>query len=150
MSSSLQNQVSGSSKSLSLLNSGFFSGGEFPNFIGLKTGSCFLFKKFRIKFTQVSKIGFVVLGKVLADKQFYFAKSCFVAKFIFCKVRSPKSASRFLAKVLASLVQALSPGSFFSGKLFFWQSQFLAKVLASPQLLRSANSKLISLAKSGL
>ena len=69
-------------------------------------GSGICFKKFRVKLAQVSKIGFTVLVKVLASKQVHLAKSVFVAKVIFCKIKSPKLASRFLAKVLASLVRA--------------------------------------------
>jgi len=56
----------------------------------------------------------------------------------------------FSAKVLASLVQVFSPGLFFSGKVHFWQSQFLAKVSASPRLWRFGKSISFSKTKSGL
>ena len=101
---SLQNQVSGFSKSFGLFKSGLLAVVIFQNFIGLKIGSCFWFKKFRVKFAQVSKISFKVLVNVSASKRFHLAKFVFVAKVIFCKVRFPKLASRFLAKVSAGLV----------------------------------------------
>jgi len=59
------------------IKSGFFSGGSFPSFCFLKIGSSFCFKKFWVKFAQASKIGFNVLVKVLASKQFHLAKSVF-------------------------------------------------------------------------
>ena len=77
----------------------------------MKIGSCFWFNKFRVKFAQVSKIGFVVLGQVLASKLFHFAKSVFVAFVLFGQVKFLKSASRFSVKVLASLVRAFLPSS---------------------------------------
>jgi len=117
-----------------LFKSGIFSGGYFPSFGFSKIGSRFWFKKFRVKFAQVSKIGFVVFGQVLVSKRFHFAKSVFhglrfvwssqVSKIGF-KVFS-KSFGKFGSGFFASLI--------FSGKTFFLQSQFSAKVLASSRL----------------
>ena len=95
---------------------GFFSGGGFPSLCFSKIGSCFWFKKFRVKFAQVSKIGFVVFAQVLASKRFHFAKSVFVACVSLGKVRFVKLASRFFVKVWVSLVRAFLPGSFFLAK----------------------------------
>jgi len=73
-----------------------------------------------------------------------------MACILFSKVRFLKSASRFLAKVLASLVRAFLPGLFFLASFVFSQSQFLAKVSASSQLWHFGKSISFSMAKSGL
>ena len=62
------------SKLFDSIKSGTFSGGDFPNFIGLKIGSCFWFKKFHFKLAQVSKIGFVVFGQGFGRQAVSFCK----------------------------------------------------------------------------
>jgi len=89
-------------------------------------------------------------SKVLASKGFYRSKFAFVASIHFRQSQVSEIGFSFSAKVSASLVQAFLSGSFFSGKVHFWQSQFLAKVSASPGLWRFSNSVLASMAKSGL
>jgi len=49
----------------------------FQVFVSRKSAHVFWFKKFHFTFSQVSKIGFKVLVKVFASKQFHFAKSIF-------------------------------------------------------------------------
>jgi hypothetical protein len=99
---------------------------------------------------QVSKIGFVILVKVRASRRFHFAKSIFSGLRSFWQSQALKISYIFFSEVSASLGQVFSSGLFFSGKVIFSQSQFSAKVSASPRLWRSWNSKLVSLAKSGL
>ena len=101
----LQIRVSVFSKVSGSIKSGFFNGGNFQIFVPLKIGSCFWFKKFRIKFAQVSKIGFKVLGKVLAGKRFHFAKSSFSGLHFVWQSQVSKIGFFFLAKVSVSLAQ---------------------------------------------
>jgi hypothetical protein len=99
---------------------------------------------------QVSKIGFVILVKVRASRRFHFAKSIFSGLRSFWQSQALKISYIFSAKFRQVWVRFFSSGLFFSGKVTFSQSQFSAKVSASPRLWRSCNSKLVSLAKSGL
>jgi len=108
----IQNQVSGFSRSFGLFRSGFLAVVILQNFIGLKIGSCFCFKKFRLKFVQVSKIGFKVLAEILASKRFYLAKSCFCGKSYLLQSQVSKIGFKVFSK------------SF--GKFVFSQSQFSA------------------------
>jgi len=72
-----------------------------------------LFKKFRVKFAQVSKTGFVVFGQSFGKQAVSFGKVHFSwLAFLLGKVRFVKSASVLSAKVSASLGQAFSPGLF--------------------------------------
>jgi len=56
------------------------------------------------------------LVKVLASKWFYFAKSVFYGLRFVWQSQVSKTGFSFLAKVLASLIRAFSPGSFFLAK----------------------------------
>jgi len=56
------------------IKSGIFSGGNFPSFGFLKIGSCFWFKKFRVKFAQVSKIGLKVFMQSFCKQAVSFFK----------------------------------------------------------------------------
>ena len=91
-----------------------------------KSGHGFLFKKFRVKFAQVSKIGFKVLAKVLAGKRFHFAKSVFHGSCFVWSNQVSEIGYIFSEKVLVSSILAFSPGAF-----FFWQSKFFAKSVFS-------------------
>ena len=54
-----------------------FSGGYFQNCVGLKIGSCFLFKRFRFKFAQVSKIGFKIFKSSFGKQAVSFSEVSF-------------------------------------------------------------------------
>ena len=146
----LQNQVSGFSKSFGLFKSGLLAVVIFQNFIGLKIGSCFCFKKFRVKFAQVSKIGFKVLAEILVSKRFHFAKPCFYSKGFFLQSQVYEIDFKIFSKSFVKFCSGFFAEFIFSGKVHFLQSQFLAWVSASSRLWRFEYSKLISLAKSGL
>ncbi len=98
---------------------GIFSGGGFPNLCFSKIGSCFGFKKFLVKFAQVSKIGFVVFSQVLVSKRFRLAMFAFSGLRSFWSSQVFKIGYIFSAKILASLVRAFSSDLFFSGKVAF-------------------------------
>ena len=83
-----------------------------------------MFKKFRLKLVQASKIGFKVLGKVLAGKRFHFAKSSFSGLHFVWQSQVSKIGFKVLAIVSASLAQAFSPGSFFLAKFTFSKVSF--------------------------
>ena len=107
---SLQNQVSGFQKKFSFVQVKSFSGGKFPNFIGLKIGSCFWLKKFRFKLARVSaqppvgKIGFMVFGQSFGKQVFLFGKVCFGGLCSVWQNQVSKIGFKVLAKVSASLV----------------------------------------------
>jgi len=98
---------------------GIFSGGSFPNLCFSKISSCFWFKKFRVKFSQVAKIGFVVFSQVLASERFRLAMFAFSGLRSFWSSQVFKIGYIFSAKILASLVRAFSSDLFFSGKVAF-------------------------------
>jgi hypothetical protein len=87
-----------------------FSNGEFPNFIGLKIGSVFWFKKFHFKSAQVSaqppvgKIGFMVFGQSFGKQVFLFGKVCFDGLCSVWQNQVSEIGFKVLAKVSASLV----------------------------------------------
>jgi len=95
----LQVRVSVSSKGSASIKSGIFSGGNFPSFSFFKIGSCLLFKKFCVKSSQVSKIGFKVFSQSFGRQQFYFAKSVFMAYVSFQQSQVSKISYIFSAKV---------------------------------------------------
>jgi len=129
---------------------GFFSGGGFPNLCFSKIGSCFWFKKFRVKFAQVSKISFVVFAQVLASKRFHFAKSVFHGLRFFGQSQVCKIGFKVFCKCLGKFSSGFFARLIFSGKVIFPQSQFLAKVSASSRLWRFGKSVSVSKTKSGL
>ena len=146
----MQIKVSVFSKVSGSIKSGIFSGGNFQNFIGFKIKSRFLFKKFRVKLAQVSKIGFMVFGQVLVSKQFHFAKSVLSGLRFFWQSQVSKIGFKVFIKSFGKFGSGFFAKFIFSGKVIFLQSQFSAKVSASPRLLRFGNSAVLVLAKSGL
>ena len=90
-----------------------FSGGYFQNCVGFKIGSGFVSKSFASNLLRFPKSASRFSVKVLASKRFHLAKSVFVAKVIFCKVRFSNLASRFLAKVSAVWFGLFSQVRFF-------------------------------------
>jgi hypothetical protein len=147
---SRSNQGFGFSKSFRLFKSGLLAVAFFQVWRFQKLAFVFLLLAFFFNFLRSLKSASWLGVKFGQASGFILQNPVFVAKVILCKVRSPKLASRFLAKVSASLFQAFFARFIFSGKVNFSQSQFLAKVLASSRLWRSSNSMLVSLAKSGL
>ncbi len=113
-------------------------------------GSGFWFKKFRIKSAQVSKTGILVFGQVLTSKQFHFAKSVFSGARFFWQSQVSKIGFKVFRKSFGKVGSGFFSKFIFSGKLNFLQSQFSAKVSASPRLLRFGNSAVLVLAKLGL
>jgi hypothetical protein len=120
----LQIKVLVFSKVLASIKSGIFSGGNSPSFGFLKIGSCFWFKKFLFKFTQVSKIGFVVFSQVFGKQVVSFGKVRFFWLASFWSGQALKIGYIFSAKVSASLGQAFSPGSFSLAKQIFRKVSF--------------------------
>ena len=96
-----------------------FSGGEFPNFIGLKISSSFWFKKFRFKFAQVVKISFKFFRQsfckqVVSFCQVYF---CWLA---FCWVKSGfQNWLQFFCKSFGKFGSGFFARFIFSGKVIF-------------------------------
>ena len=82
-------------------------------------------KIFRVKFIQVSKIGFKALVKVFASERFDLAKLFFVASTIFSKIRFLQSSSGFSAKVRLAL--GFFARFIFSGIGLGLQSRFFNK-----------------------
>ncbi|MBE7436750.1 MAG: hypothetical protein HS100_22755 [Anaerolineales bacterium] len=112
-------------------------------------GSGFWFKKFRVKLAQVSKIGFVVLRQVFASKRFHFANSVFSGLRFVWSSQVSEIGYISLAKVLASLVRAFSPGSFFRQFCFSAKSVF-SKGFSKFFTLRFGKSVMFSKIKVGL
>ena len=109
---SLQNQVSGFSKSFGLFKSGLLA--------VVISKNCWLQNWLMFFVPKVSRqigSGFQnrlhgFLSKLWQASSFILRSHLFVAKVIFCKIRSLKLASWFAAKVLASSVWAFLSGSF--------------------------------------
>jgi hypothetical protein len=74
---SLANQDFGFWQSFGFVKVGIFSGGCFPSFGFSKIGSCFWFKKFRVKLAQVSEIGFKFFNLGFGKQAVSFGKVCF-------------------------------------------------------------------------
>jgi len=112
---------------------GIFSGGSFPNLCFSKIGSCFWFKKFRVKFAQVAKIGFKVFSQSLGKQIVSFCKVRFCGLCFFWQSQVSKIGYIFSAKVLAGLVQALvvEPAETFCQVYFFWHKSRFAKSVFS-------------------
>jgi hypothetical protein len=85
-----------------------------------------LVKKFRVKFGQVSKIGFKVFNLGFGKRAVSFGKVIFSGLRFVGSSQALKIGSIFSAKVLASLVRAFLVELVCSGKVAFSQSQFLA------------------------
>ena len=128
------------SKIFGSIKLGVFSGGNFQCFIGFKISSWFLFKKFCVKFAQVSKIGFKVLVKVLVSRRFHFAQFVFYGLPSLWSSQVSEIVYIFFSKSFGKFGSGFFARFIFSGKVGFSQSQFLAKVSASSRLFRSFNS----------
>jgi len=85
----------------------------------LKIGSCFWFKKFRVKFAQVFKIGFKIFSQSFRKQTVSFGKVRFCSKSYFLQNQVSKIGFKVSTKVSASLVRAFLPSLFFSGKFRF-------------------------------
>ena len=140
----------GFSKKFWFVQVGSFSGGEFPNLVGFKTGSRFLFKQFRVKFAQVSKIGFKVFSQSSGKQAVSFCKVCFFQLVFFWAKSGFQNWLHFFSKSFGKFESGFFVRFIFLGKLCFGQNQFLAKVLASPRLWRFGKSISFSKIKSGL
>ncbi|MDZ7925273.1 MAG: hypothetical protein U5M23_14735 [Marinagarivorans sp.] len=123
---SLTNQGLGFWQSFGFAKVSIFSGGSFPSFCFSKIGSCFLLKKFRVKFAQVSKIGFMVFSQSFGKQAVSFCKVPFFwLAFFFNQVRFLKSATFFQQKFWQVLFRL------FCQVHFFWQSKLFAKSVFS-------------------
>ena len=110
---------------------GVFSGGNFQSFIGFKIGSWFLFKKFCVKFAQVSKIGFKVLVKVLESRQFHFAQFVFYGLPSLWLSQVSEIGFKIFSKSFGKFGSGFFARFIFSGKVIFSKVSFSAKVSAS-------------------
>jgi len=72
-----------------------------------------LVQKFRTKLAQVSKNGFKVFRQSFGKQKFSFGRVRFSGLRSFWQSQALKIGFKVLAKVLASLVRAFLPGSFF-------------------------------------
>ena len=120
----LQNQVSGFSKSFGLFKSGLLAVAISKILLVSKLAQVFVSKSSASNLLRFPKSASRFSGKVLASRQFRLAKSVFIAKVIFCKIRFLKLASRLLAKVSARLGRAFSPGLFFLASFVFGKVSF--------------------------
>jgi hypothetical protein len=94
----LQIKVLVFSKVCASTKSGIFSDCNFQNFIGLKIGSWFLFKKFRLKFAQVAKIGFKVFSQSSGRQAVLFYKVRFCGVRFFWQNQVSKIGYIFFSK----------------------------------------------------
>jgi hypothetical protein len=116
----------------------------------LKIGSWFLFKKFRFKLAQVSEISFKVFSQSFSKQAVSFCKVRFFWLAFFSVKSGSQNRLHFFSKSFGKFGSGFFAKFIFSGKMVFWQSQFLAKVLASSRLWFSFKSVSVSLAKLGL
>ena len=105
---------------------GVFSGGNFQSFIGFKIGSWFLFKKFCVKFAQVSKIGFKVLVKVLESRQFHFAQFVFYGLPSLWLSQVSEIGFKIFSKSFGKFGSGFFAKLIFSGKVIFSKVSFSA------------------------
>jgi len=99
-----------------------FSGGEFPNFIGLKIVSCFLVQKVAFQICSGFQNRIQGFRQSFCKQVVSFCKVCFFwLTFFLAKSGFQNRLHFFSAKVLASLVHA------FCQAHFLWQSNFFAK-----------------------
>jgi len=120
----LQIRVLVFSKVSTSINFGIFSGGNFPSFGFLKIGSCFWFKKFRVKLAQVTKIGFKVFSQSLGKQVVSFCK----VRFLWLAFLLAKSALlnrlHFFSKSFGRFGSGFFARFIFSGINHGLQSQF--------------------------
>jgi len=119
---------------------GIFSGGSFPNLYFFKIGSWFLFKKFCVKFSQVSIIGFKVFNLDFGKHAVSFGKVYFLWLAFFLVKSGFQNRLHFFSKNFSKFVSGFFARFIFSGINHGLQSQFLAKVSASSWLLRFGKS----------
>jgi hypothetical protein len=112
----LQIRVLVFSKVSSSIKSGIFSSGYFPSFGFLKISLWLWLKKFRVRLTQVFKIGFKVFRQSFGKQVVSFSKVLFHGLRFVWSSQVSKIGYTFSAKVLVSLVRTFSPGSLFLAK----------------------------------
>jgi len=95
---SLQNQVSGFSKSFGLFKSGFLAVVISKIVLAIKLAQVFVSKSFASNLLRFPKSASKFSGKVLASKRFHLAKSVFPACVSLGKVRFLKLATFFQQK----------------------------------------------------
>jgi hypothetical protein len=98
-----------------------------------KIDSWFLFKKFRLKLAQASKIGFKVFSQSSGKQAVSFCVVRFFGLRFVWSSQALKIGYIFSAKVSASLGQAFSSGLF-----FFFQSNLFAKSVFSKGFSKSS------------
>ena len=136
MGSSLQNQVSGFSKSFSLVKSSLLAAVIFQNFIGLKIGSGFCSKNFVSNLLRFPKLATWFLLRFWQASGFILQSPFFLACVSFLQSQVFKIGFKVFRKSFGKFGLGFFARFAFSGKVNFSQSQFLAKVLASPRLWR--------------
>ena len=94
----LQNQVSSFSNGFVFFKSSLLAAVISKILLASKLAQVFGSKSFVSNFLRFPKSASRFSGKVLVSKRFRLAKSVFVAKVIFCKVRLVKSATFFQQK----------------------------------------------------
>ena len=119
-------------------------------FLVSKLAHSYYSKSFMSNFLRFLKSASRFSSKVLANKRFHFAKSCFCSKGNFLQSQVSKIGIEVFHKSFGKFGSGFFAKLIFSGKFFVWQNQFLAKVLASSWLWCFGKSVLISKAKSGL
>jgi len=85
-----------------------------------------LFKKFCVKFAQVSNIGFKVLVKVLVSRRFHFAQFVFYGLPSLWSSQVSEIGFKIFSKSFGKFGSGFLARFVFSGKFVFSQSQFSA------------------------
>jgi hypothetical protein len=142
-----QNKVRFQIGVLSLANQGFgsakfgsFSGGNFPSFGFSNIGSGFSFNKFRVKFSQVSIIGFKVFESSFGQQAVHFAKSVFHGLRFVWQSQVFKISFKSFSKGFNWFGLGCSARFISSGKSHGLQSQFFSIGFCKFSTLRSFNS----------
>ena len=113
-------KFSGSTKS------GIFYRWLFPNFIGFKIGSWFLFKKFCVKLAQVSEISFKIFSLVFGKQAFSFCKVHFFWLAFSLVKSSSQNWLQGFSKSIGKFGSGFSAKFLFSGTVNSSQSQFFS------------------------
>jgi hypothetical protein len=115
-----------------------------------KIGSCFWFKKFRVKLAQVSKIGFKVFSLGFGKQKVSFGKVRFSWLAFFLQSQVSEIGFKIFSKSFDKFGSSFFAKFIFSGKVNFSQSQFLAKVSASSRFCVLVSQSCFPKSKSGL
>ena len=121
---SLANQRFGFSKVSGSQKSAFLAVAFFQIFVSRKLAQVFGSKSFVSNWLRFLKLASWFSVRLWQASSFILQSPFFVACVLFGQVRFLKSASRFLEKVLASLVRAFLPDSFFLAKQIFRKVSF--------------------------